>query len=265
MDGDEQIQAAGGKKENRQAFLLSYLDEHHYISIDEITRFFPVTTQTARRDVMALEQQGKVRRLHGGAASLGSALPVDPSTRRQRRSENAVQKNRIGAMVAELVPDGATVFIDTGTTCEAVAYALLKRQDLRVITYSLRVATILSENSDFDIAVPGGFVRSVDGGVFQDDTPDYVRRFKFDFAIISVSGVDDDGDICDDDQAEVAIVSAALGQSKRKVLAVDSSKFGRRALVRLGSLSDIDILVTDMRPSEQLLARIRDGKIEVRY
>ncbi len=249
-----------GKKESRQAFLLRYIQQNHYISIDEITRLFSVTTQTARRDVMALEQMGRVRRLHGGAATITA---IDPIALRQRRTENAAQKAKVAAIVADLVPDGAAVFIDTGTTCEAVALALMSRRDLRVVTYSLRVATILSENSSFSIAVPGGFVRPVDGGVFQEDTADYVRRFKFDLAIISVSGIDDDGDICDDDHAEVAVVSAALAQSGRKILAVDSSKFGRRALVRLGSLRDVDILVTDSLPQTPLLGKVRASGVEV--
>jgi len=250
----------GGQKESRQAYLLRYIERNHYISIDEISRLFSVTTQTARRDVMALEQMGKVRRLHGGAAI---ATPVDPVTYRQRRVDHEPQKERIGATVAGIIPDGAAVFIDTGTTCEAIAHALVKRRDLRVVTYSLRVANILSENSDFVLAIPGGFVRPVDGGVFREDTADYIRKFKFDYAIISVSSIDDDGDMCDDDHGEVAAVSAALAQSDRTLLAVDSSKFGKRALVKLGSLQDIDILVTDEMPAGPLLQKLRESKIEV--
>ncbi|GAB1584014.1 DeoR/GlpR family transcriptional regulator [Phyllobacterium phragmitis] len=252
--------ADSGQKESRQAYLLRYIERNHFISIEEISRLFSVTTQTARRDVMALEQQGKVRRLHGGAAI---ATPVDPVTYRQRRVDNAPQKERIGATVAGIIPDGAAIFIDTGTTCEAIAHALVRRRDLRVVTYSLRVATILSENSDFVLAIPGGFVRPVDGGVFREDTAEYIRQFKFDYAIISVSGIDDDGDLCDDDHGEVAAVSAALAQADRTLLAVDSSKFGKRALVKLGSLQDIDIIVTDEIPAEPLLHKIRENNIEV--
>jgi len=220
---------------------------------EEVTTLHGVTTLTARRDIMALEQGGKVRRLHGGATI---SAPVDPAVLRQRRVENAAAKERIGSLTAELVPDGAAVFIDTGTTCEAVARALVKRRDLRVVT-------TLSESTNFAIAVPGGFVRQVDGGVFREETSEYIRRFKFDVAIISVSGVDHDGDIGDDDHAEVAAVAAAIGQSARTIMAVDSSKFGRRALVRLGSLHDIHTLVTDTLPEERLLARLRDSGVEI--
>ncbi|PRH86587.1 glycerol-3-phosphate transcriptional regulator protein [Labrys okinawensis] len=255
---DEYGLGDGTKKSNRQAELLRLLERSHYLSIEEIAERFAVTTQTARRDIIALEATGRVRRLHGGATI---STPVDAVTRRQRRIENASHKARVAALVAQVIPDGAAIFMDTGTTCEAIAHALLQRRDLRIVTYSLRVATIFSENSNFALAIPGGFVRPVDGGVFREDTADYIRRFKFDYAIISVSGIDQAGDICDDDYAEVSAVTAALAQTERTILAVDSTKFGKRALVRLGSLEDVDILVCDNIPAP-FLDRIRQSGIE---
>lgn len=252
--------AEEGKKESRQAELVRLIQRNFYMSVEEIASLFAVTTQTARRDIMALEEAGRVRRLHGGAAI---AAPVYPAVYRQRRIENALQKERVGRMVADLIPDGSAIFVDAGTTCEAVARALLRRQNLRVVTYSLRVATILSEQASFTVAVPGGFVRPVDGGVFQEETGNFIRRFKFDTAIISTSGIDDEGDMCDDDHAEVAAVSAALAQAQRKILAVDSSKFGRRAMVRVGTIADIDILVTDARPQGDVLRVIEEAGVEL--
>lgn len=262
MTIDAATKAREARKEGRQADIMRYLEKNHYVSIDEITALFSVTTQTARRDIMALEQEGKVRRLHGGATI---STPVDPATYRQRRIDNAAEKERIGRLTAELVPDGAAVFIDTGTTCEAVARALVSHHGLRVVTYSLRVATTLSDSTNFAVAVPGGFVRQVDGGVFREETADYIKGFKFDVAIISVSGVDQEGDVGDDDHAEVSAVSAAMGQAERTVLAVDSSKFGRRALVRLCSLADVDVLVTDASPNGDMMRRLHDGGVEVRF
>ncbi len=113
------------KKARRRAYLVRYLEQNHYISIEEIATRFSVTTQTARRDIMALELQGKVRRLHGGAIA---STPFDPLVYRQRRVANAERKEAIGRSVASLLPDNASVFIDTGTTCEAVARALIGRE-----------------------------------------------------------------------------------------------------------------------------------------
>jgi DeoR family glycerol-3-phosphate regulon repressor len=245
------------KKARRRAFLVRHLEQNHYISVEEISSRFSVTTQTARRDIMALELQGKVRRLHGGAIA---STPIDPVIYRLRRIDNAESKEAIGRRVAALLPDNASVFIDTGTTCEAVARALVGHRGLRVVTYSLRVATTLSDCTDFTVAVPGGFVRQVDGGVFSESTAEFIRAFKFDFVIVSVSGMDDDGDIGDDDYAEVAAVRAAMLQANRVILAIDSSKFGRRALVRLGSLDEVHIVVSDASPKDKLLKVLKKSR-----
>lgn len=241
--------SSGKKKEIRQQMLLQWIENSHYVSLEEISERFHVTTQTARRDIADLEHQGKVRRLHGGVSQLA---PLDPITHRQRRHDRTDEKARIAEAVVALIPDNSTIFLDTGTTCEAIANALINRERLHVVTYSLRSAAIISEKTDFTLAVPGGFVRPIDGGMFQEDTPEFIRRFKFDYAIISVSGVDNDGDLCDDDHTEVAVVSAALRQAAHKLLAVDSSKFGKRAMVRLGSVHDITAVITNEMPAPVL-------------
>ncbi len=246
----------GGKKERRQAFLIRYIEQHQYISLDEIASLCSVTTQTARRDVMALERQGRLRRTHGGAVI---SLPIETGIYHQRRVANAEAKSAIARKVAELLPDNASVFIDTGTTCEAIARALTVRKKLRVVTYSLKVATILSESADFTIAVPGGFIRNTDSAVFSENTQSFIRAFKFDYVIISVSGIDEDGDIGDDDYAEVGAVRMAIQQAACVVLAIDGSKFQRRALVRLGSVSEMDMIVSDVPPTKHLSALLSDG------
>lgn len=248
------------KKTRRQESLMKHLEQYRYISLEEIATRFSVTTQTARRDIQDLEMAGKVRRLHGGATI---SHPIDPGVLLARRVENAEAKERIGAAVVERIKDGSAIFIDTGTTCEAVARALLGHKGLRVVTYSLRVATVLSEGADFTVAVPGGFVRRVDGGVFRQDTPEFISRFKFDTAIISVSGIDSAGDIGDDDHAEVAAVQAAMKQAETIILAVDSSKFGRRALVKLAALADIHELVSDALPDADLLNKLNEAGVRL--
>lgn len=255
-----ELSVSSGKKEVRQQMLLQWIENSHYVSLEEIAERFRVTTQTARRDIADLEHQGKVRRLHGGVSQLA---PLDPLTYRQRRHDQMDEKARIAEAVVALIPDNASIFLDTGTTCEAIANALVSRKHLHVVTYSLRSAAIISEKTDFTLAVPGGFVRPIDGGMFQEDTPEFIRRFKFDYAIISVSGIDIDGDLCDDDHTEVAVVSAALRQAAHKLLAVDSSKFGKRAMVKLGSVHDITAVITNELPTPVLSDILHAAKIPV--
>ena len=255
MDG-----TGSDKKTQRQELLMEQLARQRHVSLEEVARRFSVTTQTARRDIMELEKQGRLRRLHGGAMI---ADAVGPEELRRRRIRNAEAKERIARHVAGLVPDGASIFLDTGTTCEAIARALLARRNLRVVSYSLRIAAYLRETTDFTIAIPGGFVRQVDGGVFQGQADSFIAGFKFDLGILSVSGVDDDGDLGDDDSAEVETVRAAIRQSARVLLAVDSSKFGHRGLVQLGSLRDVDLLISDAPPPAPIASRAATCGVDV--
>lgn len=237
------------KRAIRQRALLTLLEKAGYASVEELTAALSVTPQTIRRDIADLSDGGKVRRYHGGASL---ASPIDPGTYRKRRVDKVDVKRRIARRAAELVPNGATLFLDAGSTCEAVAEALAERKGLKVVTYSLRAAMILMDRTDFTIAVPGGFVRHVDGSVIGDAIVEFVRRFRFDVAIIAVSGIEEDGSIGDDDQNEVDIVRSAIGQARSVMLVADSSKFHRAALVSLGSITEVFDFVTDLSPDGSL-------------
>lgn len=246
------------KKGLRQSRLLAELAQHNYLSLETISRRFGVTTQTARRDLIELEELGRLRRMHGGAITI-NAIP--PNELRHRRSHNVGRKQQIAAAAVKEIRDGAAVFLDTGTTCETIARALLNHRDLRVVTYSLRIAAYLREMTEFTIAIPGGFARQVDGGVFGDNSTEFLEQFQFDMAVISVSGLDWCGTLSDDDPAEVNIVREAMKNASLKLLAIDGNKFGQRGLVRLGPLTDMDVVVTDHAIPEQLSAQIEEAAL----
>lgn len=237
------------------------LEQVGYASVEQLAERFDITTQTVRRDIAELSAAGKLRRYHGGAAI--SMAAIDAVTYRQRRVERVEAKRRIAARVAELIPDGASVFLDTGTTCETVAEALVARSNLKIVTYGLRGATLLADRTDFTIAVPGGFVRNVDGSVFGESSVDFISRFRFDVAIIAVSGVEADGRLSDDDHNEVAVVRRAMDRARSIILAADSSKFDRAALVELGNLADVSAFVTDAEPGAALQALIDRSGVQL--
>lgn len=252
--------ADSGKKARRQQALLQLLEAAGYVSVEEISERFQVTTQTARRDIADLTVTGRVRRHHGGVAL---APAIDVVTYRQRRIDRIEAKRRIAQRVASVVPDGAAIYLDCGTTCEAIAEALTQRSGLKVVTCNLRAATLLGDQTDFTIAVPGGFVRNADGSVFGEDAAEFIKRFRFDMAIISVSGVELDGRLADDDYREVALARAAIGISQKVLLAVDAYKFGRSGLVELGSLESVCMLITDGIPPKALLTALNENHVSI--
>ncbi len=243
----------------RQQNILDLVRERGYVSIDELARHFAVTPQTIRRDINQLGEAGLLRRYHGGAAYDSSVQNTAYSQRaRQMRDE----KLRIAAAVAARIPDQASLFINIGTTTEAIAQALLNHRDLKIITNDLHVASILSTKEDFDVLIAGGSVRS-DGGIVGQATADFISQFKVDFALIGISGVDEDGTLLDFDYQEVRVSQAIIHNARKVFMAADSSKFGRSAMTRLGSLEQIDCLFTDAPPSEVFAELLARHKVQV--
>lgn len=237
--------AEGDRRDRRLARIRDLVAAAGYVSIGDLVDRLGVTEQTVRRDLAALAAAGRLRRTHGGAAALGAdgERPVghDPA-------ECPVVKRRIAAAVAEFVPDGAAVFLDSGPTCEAVADALVARRQLSVVTYSLRIAARLAERTDFVVAITGGVVRGTAASVFRDGAGDFLRCFRFDVAVMCADAVGLDGSIAGDDHHAATLVRTAIERASSVVLAVDSSAFGRSALVYLGHVREVATVVTDAQP-----------------
>lgn len=165
--------------------------------------------------------------------------------------------------MASEIPDGATLFIDIGTTPEAVAHALLDHNDLRIVTNNLNVANTLMVKEDFRIILAGGELRSWDGGIIGEATLDFISQFRLDFGILGISGVDSDGSLLEFDYHEVRTKRAIIENSRHVMLVVDHTKFGRNAMVNMGSISMVDAVYTDVLPPAGVLKVITDNNLQL--
>ncbi|MFZ5724079.1 MAG: DeoR/GlpR family DNA-binding transcription regulator [Pseudomonadota bacterium] len=246
-------------QQSRHEKILDLVNRQGFATIEELAQAFGVTPQTVRRDLNVLHEQALLRRYHGGAGSLGSSTAN--TAYQQRQVQNADEKRRIAEAVANHIPDHASLFINIGTTNDAIAHALLAtRRGLKVITNNLHVANTLGPREDFEVIIAGGQVRSSDGGIIGEATLDLVGQFKVDFALVGTSGIDEDGTLLDFDYHEVRVSQAMIANARRVYLAADHSKFGRKAMIRLGSLDDVHSLFTDTDPPAsivEVLARAR--------
>ncbi len=244
----------------RQHEILSLARERGYVSIDELAQAFAVTPQTIRRDINQLAEQGLLRRTHGGAASEASS--TQNTAYAMRAGQMREEKQRIAEAVAAQVPDHASLFISIGTTTEAIARELLKRNGLKVITNNLHVAAQLSAKADFEVLVAGGTVRG-DGGIVGQAAVDFIEQFKVDYALVGISGIDDDGSLLDFDYQEVRVSQAIMRNARQVLLAADSSKFGRNAVVRLGPITLVDRVFTDAPPPPAIHRLLIDNQVQL--
>lgn len=244
----------------RQREIMATVQEHGYVSIESLAERFEVTSQTVRRDINKLCTAGLLKRYHGGAG-LGTSVQNIAYT--SRKDLYHKEKQAIAATLASHLPDHASLFLDIGTTSEEVARALLEHQGLRVVTNSLNAAIILSAREDFEVTVACGKVRGRDRGLTGESTLEFLNRFKCDFGVLTLSGIDSDGTLLDYDYSEVQVARAIIANSRRVYLAADHSKFERTPMVRIGHIRAVDTLFTDRKPSRDFMEMLRSEGVDV--
>ncbi|KAE9535362.1 DeoR/GlpR family transcriptional regulator [Ursidibacter arcticus] len=229
------------KQSIRHQKIIELVNQSGYVSTEELVAILKVSSQTIRRDLNELAENNLIRRHHGGAASPSNTENSDYSERKQFFSE---QKSRIGKKVADMIPNGASLFIDIGTTPEAVAYSLLNHKDLRVVTNNLNAAHILLQKDNCQVTIAGGELRA-DGGIIGEATVNFINQFRLDYCILGISAVESDGSMMDYDYHEVQVKRALMRNARNIVLVTDHSKFTRNAIVRLGDIKEVNYLFTD--------------------
>jgi len=245
---------------NRHEKIRQIVQAQGFVTIETLAQTFSVTPQTIRRDINTLSEKGHLFRYHGGAAMVTSTENVAYNKRKVLCFR---EKQKIAQLLAQYIPDNTSLFINIGTTTEAVAHALCNHNRLRVITNNLNVASIMSANENFEVIVAGGLVRHRDQGIIGEATIQFINQFKVDYGIIGISGIDLDGALLDFDYREVRTARAIIDNSRKVFLVTDHTKFGRNAMVRLGNISEIDCLFTDRRPPAGLAKIIADAEVEL--
>jgi len=235
----------------RQSEIFDIARAEGRVAVDDLSGRLNVTAQTIRRDLSELAGAGKLDRVHGGAVISSGVSNI---AYEERRRLNAGAKAAIARACAAAIPNNSSLFLNLGSTTEAVARELLHHQSITVITNNMNVANILVANESCEIVVAGGVLRRADCGLVGDITSQIIDQFKVDFAIIGASGLDEDGDLLDFDLREIRVSKAIIGHARKTYLVSDSSKLSRDAPARIASLADIDAIFTE-KPLPALLAR----------
>jgi DeoR family transcriptional regulator, glycerol-3-phosphate regulon repressor len=236
------MQVDGNSLRARHASILRHLRENGRLRVEALAELLDTTPQTIRKDLTALAAEGKLLRFHGGASLLAG---VEYTAFEIRKEVAAEQKDRIGREVARRIPNNASVFLNSGTTTEAVARHLAQHAGLMVVTDSVHLADRLRTYGGLEVIVPGGSVRQSDGAILGDQAVGFIGQFRADFAIIGAAAVGEDGSLLDFDFRQASLVRAFIAGARRVILAADSTKAGRSAPVCTGRLDEVHEFVTD--------------------
>ena len=244
----------------RRAAILAAVRRAGEANVAALADEFAVTPQTIRRDLNHLADRALIARVHGGA-ELGTGIAN--ARYDERRGMAAQPKARIGAAAAALVPEGASLFINIGTTTEAVARHLADHHKLLVVSNNLNVVDLLAGREGIAVIAVGGHVRAGDRAVIGALADQFIDNFRVDLALIGASGLSENGDLLDFDADEVLVARRIIRQARTVILVADSSKFGRAAPIRIAGADAIDHLVTDRLTSPTLRAALTAAGVKI--
>ncbi len=249
----------------RRDAIARLVDEVHRVSVAELTARFGVTDASIRRDLILLESEGRLRRIHGGAVSHAAKIAAGTYATKLRLNED--EKARIAMAAARLVRLGEVVLFDSGTTVAQVAAqmpaALRAPNAITAVTYSLPVIDEFGGWEAPHLVVVGGLYLPEYRAFVGPETINGLRDLTADVIFLGCDGLTVEAGLTTPHVLVAEVGAVATSRSRRVVAVADSSKLGRQGFKPIVSLAEVDLLITDEAADPDRVAEIRDAGVEV--
>ena len=249
--------------EERRRRILEMLDAQERVTVDELVGRFGVSAVTIRGDLDALDALGAVVRSHGGALKRTDA-PEDVPIMVKETLHHA-EKVRIGHAAAQMIRDGETIMLDSGTTTAEVARQIrfLRLRSLNVVTNALNIAMELANVPHVRLIMIGGVLRQMSYSLAGPPAEQTLRGLHADRLFLGVDGLDPEIGLMTPDVVEAQLNAVMIQVSREVVVVADSSKFQRRSLSVIAKLDVVHKVITDTGVDSEVLAALHARSIEV--
>ncbi len=249
--------------EERQHEMAGIIARDRRLSVSAAAESFGVTTETVRRDLAILEQQGLIHRVHGGAVPSDALTTVELAVT-ERDNTAGSEKDRIARAALDQLPgDGGSILLDAGTTTRRLAALLPVDRRLTLFTNTASIAMKVAGHAGIDVHLLGGRVRPTTQAAVGPTTVAALGDLRVDVSFLGTNGLTVQHGLTTPDADEAAVKAAMITAGHRVVVLADSRKFGHETLVRFGTCDQIDALVTDDGISDSEIAALEALDIEV--
>jgi DeoR/GlpR family transcriptional regulator of sugar metabolism len=225
--------------EQRHQLIVQALKSGGTATVTGLAGLLEASAATVRRDLLKLEEDGLLTRVHGGAV-----IEEEPAAFAEAAEANVTEKDAIAAQAATMIEDGQSIILDSGTTVHRLARRLHGRR-ITVITNNLVVYEELVQDESVELMLLGGMViresRMLDGFMAEDN----LRQVHADWLFMGACGVRSGGQVMDTTVAEVPARRAMIAAGDKVVLLADSSKFPGAGMVKICGPGELDVVVTD--------------------
>ena len=246
----------------RRALIEEWIQRDGEVSFVVLAERCAVSEMTIRRDVEALESQGIVRRIVGGAIAVpGKSIEPPYDQRAQSASDS---KAHIAVETVKLLRAGETVILDSGSTVLAVARAIRGQNlGLTIVTPSIKVALELADEPETTVLLTGGLLRPGELSLIGSEVDETFRRYNCDAYVMGVAGVDAERGLTEYHRQEGGVKISAAHAADRVIVAADRSKLGRVQLVNIAPLAGLSAIVSDGNPDHPALVAARAAGVQV--
>jgi DeoR/GlpR family transcriptional regulator of sugar metabolism len=245
----------------RQQLIVEIVQEQRTATVEELSDRLGVSEATIRRDLDKLTHDGAVQRAHGGAIAVHQAEPEPPVLRRV--SDNADLKRRIGRAAAELIDDGDTIFIGSGTTTVELARHLGGKRDLKVITNALNVANVLATMPSITTIVIGGMLRNSEMSMIGYLAEQGLANLSANKVVMGIRAVSIERGLSNELGMETSMDRAIVRCAPTLIVVTDHTKLGKIASVTIAPANAIHTLVTDTLAPAETVDELRQHGIQV--
>lgn len=235
--------------QERRQHIFKAIEASGVASVRDLAQRFDVSMITIMRDLQELEQEGLIRRVHGGAISVRGASYEPPFSARE--SQLSPEKQRIALKAVELVADGDSIILDVGTTTLEIARALKGKRNLTVLVTNLRAALELASQPAIQVIVIGGKLRSSELSMIGHLAEQTLRTFQVDKAFIGVGGVTVSHGLTEFNFDEAGTKRTMIERARQAIVVADHTKFGKIMLTQVAPLSDVSLLITGSELDEE--------------
>ncbi|ADH98451.1 DeoR/GlpR family DNA-binding transcription regulator [Salisediminibacterium selenitireducens] len=236
----------------RQQLILDHLEEQGVAKLHELVDVTGASESTIRRDLTVLENERKLKRIHGGASRIQSKMNEPTFVEKQTRFTE--EKRSIGQKAATFIQDGDCVYLDAGTTTQAML-PFITQADVTIVTNSLNIIE-QGVRLGLTIYVIGGYVKSGTNAFIGKGAVDALQSYRFDKAFIGTNGVDLEFGYSTPDPEEAQVKKMAMDQANEAFVLSDASKFGESAFARFAGLKDATLITSKDEESDEFLRQL---------
>lgn len=240
----------------RQKYILEQLRANGDVSVEKLAKELDVSLMTIRRDLQKMSDEGQIERYHGGAV-IKSEEPYVKKAVCHNEEKLAIAKKAV-----DMIKDGNCIFLDAGTTTFQMVPLLEQFHDLTIVTNDFEIAYKVARMK-FDVIIIGGKLQKTTSCMFGMMTNDALQQLKFDKAFMGAATIDEQFDVLTPTEVKATYKRTVVENSNYSYLLVDSSKFNRRAMVKVNNLRDYTGVITTYQFSEDEMVQILKNGISI--